>query len=41
VIRGSALPCYEPRQPLRYQEVRGTVLEMSEAAASLKKALRS
>jgi PPOX class probable F420-dependent enzyme len=27
------LLCYDPRQPLRFMEVRGTVVEMSEAGA--------
>ena len=27
------LLCYDPRQPLRYLEIRGTVVEMSEAGA--------
>jgi PPOX class probable F420-dependent enzyme len=27
------LLCYDPRQPLRYLEVRGTVIEMTEAGA--------
>jgi PPOX class probable F420-dependent enzyme len=27
------LLCYDPRQPLRYLEVRGTVMEMTEAGA--------
>jgi PPOX class probable F420-dependent enzyme len=29
-----ALLCYDPRQPLRYLEVRGTVIEMSEEGAA-------
>ncbi len=28
------LLCYDPRQPLRYLEVRGTVVEMTEAGAA-------
>jgi PPOX class probable F420-dependent enzyme len=29
-----ALLCFDPRQPLRYLEVRGTVVEMTEAGAA-------
>jgi PPOX class probable F420-dependent enzyme len=32
--RRVALLCYDPRQPLRYLEVRGTVVEMTEAGAA-------
>jgi PPOX class probable F420-dependent enzyme len=28
-----ALLCYDPREPLRYLEIRGTVIEMTEAGA--------
>jgi Pyridoxamine 5'-phosphate oxidase len=28
------LCCYDPRQPLRYLEVRGTVIQMTEAGAA-------
>ncbi len=30
----ATLLCYDPRQPLRYLEVRGTVVEMTEAGAT-------
>ena len=30
---GVAILCYDPRQPLRYLEVRGTVVDMTEAGA--------
>jgi PPOX class probable F420-dependent enzyme len=32
--RRVTLLCYDPRQPLRYLEVRGTVVEMTEAGAA-------
>jgi PPOX class probable F420-dependent enzyme len=32
--RRVTLCCYDPRQPLRYLEVRGTVLEMTQAGAA-------